>query len=107
MSLSFDFTMSIAPDGKVTMPFALANFGVPPGVSLAAGWGVAADFPPMAPGPAGSPMCPAISYPKPAQPAPPGGIGVFFSVDLLQAPFIPLKYCILFGAVPEPKEAGK
>jgi hypothetical protein len=107
MSLSFDFAMSIAPDGKVTMPFALANFGVLPGVGLAAGWGVSTDFPPIAPGPAGAPMGPTVSYPKPAQPAPPGGVAVFFSVDLLKAPFIPLKYRILFGAAPEPKEAGK
>ena len=48
LTLSFDFTMTISPDGKVAMPFALANFGVLPGVSVAGGFGVTSDFPPLA-----------------------------------------------------------
>jgi hypothetical protein len=89
LTLSFDFTMTIGPDGKVAMPFALANFGVLPGVSVAGGIGVTSDFPPLAAPRSGEPLAPYKSFPQPAQPAPPAGGAVFVTVDLLKAPILP------------------
>ena len=64
LTLSFDFTMTVAPDGKVAMPFALANFGVLPGVSLAGGFGVAADLPTLASPRPGEPRVPTKPSPS-------------------------------------------
>ena len=89
LTLSFDFTMTIGPDGKVAMPFALASFGVLPGVSVAGGIGVTSDFPPLAAPRSGEPLAPYKSFPQPAQPAPPAGGAVFVTVDLLKAPILP------------------
>lgn len=89
LTLSFDFTMTIGPDGKVAMPFALANFGVLPGVSVAGGVGVTYDLPTLVSPRPGEPLAPYKSFPQPAQPAPAAGGAVFVTVDLLKAPILP------------------
>jgi hypothetical protein len=98
LTLSFDFTMTVAPDGKVAMPFALANFGVLPGVSIAGGFGVASDFPTLASPRPGEPPVPYKSFPQPAQPAPPAGVAAFVTVDLLKAPILPRAVRKVLGA---------
>jgi len=77
MSLSFEMTMNVSPSGHVSLPFMLANFGVVPGVNLAAGWGIATDFKTLTPAGPGGPLAPTVSYPTLATPAPPGGAAVF------------------------------
>ena len=89
LTLSFDMTLSVSPDGKVTTPFAMAKFGVLPGVTVAAGFGVATDLPKLDSAGAGQPLAPVVEFPQPAQPAPAAGSAVFVSVDLLKAPFLP------------------
>jgi hypothetical protein len=89
LTLSFDMTLSVAPDGKVTTPFAMAKFGVLPGVTVAAGFGVASDLPKLESGGPDKPLAPLAQFPQPAQPAPPAGSAVFVSVDLLKAPILP------------------
>ena len=108
MTLSFDFTLSVAPDGSVTMPFALANLGVLPGVNLSGGWGLTADWKTMTQAQPGAPLTPYDSYPKPAQPAPPGGAGVFVTIDLLKAPILPESVkSVLGGGTPPPQGAPR
>ena len=108
MTLSFDFTLTVAPDGSVAMPYALANFGLLPGVNVAGGWGLTTDWRTMVQPQAGAPLAPYEAFPKAAQPAPPTGAGVYFSIDLLKAPFIPAKYRALFGGAPaDMKDTGK
>jgi hypothetical protein len=69
--------MTLAPDGKVAMPSALANIGVLPGVGIAGEYGLATDLPQMTQGRQGEPLAPYKSFPQPAQPAPRGGVAVF------------------------------
>lgn len=104
MSLSFDLTMDVSPSGHVSMPFMLANFGVMPGVNLAAGWGVATDFKTLTPAGAGGPLAPVVDYPTPATPAPPAGVAVFLSIDLLKTTALPLPLRLALGGVPDPKD---
>ena len=80
MTLSFDMTLSVAPGGRVTMPFGLAKFSPLPGVSLAGGYGVASDLPTLVSPPAGGPLAPYKAFPTPALAAPPAGAAVFVSV---------------------------
>jgi hypothetical protein len=89
LTLSFDFTMTVAPDGKVAMPFALANFGVLPGVSVAGGYGVTSDLPTLASPRPGEPLAPYKTFPQPAQPAPQPGVAAFVTVDLTKVPILP------------------
>ena len=89
LTLSFDFTMTVAPDGKVAMPSALANMGVLPGVGIAGGYGLATDLPQLTQARQGEPLAPYKSFPQPAKPAPPGGVAVFATIDLLKAPILP------------------
>jgi hypothetical protein len=107
MSLSFDLTMNVSPTGHVSLPFMLANFGVAPGLNLAAGWGVATDFATLTPGPQGGPPAPTVSYPRPETPAPPGGAAVFVSVDLLKTTLLPLPIRLVLGAAPNSKDKAK
>lgn len=97
MTLGLNFTLSVAPNGSVTMPFAMANFGITPGISIAGGYGLATDLPRME-GPAGGPMAPYATFPQPAQPAPFGGAGFFISVDLLKLSFLPDVIALALGA---------
>jgi hypothetical protein len=89
LTLSFDFTMTVAPDGKVAVPSALANVGVLPGVGIAGGYGLATDLPQLTQARQGEPLVPYKSFPQPAQPAPRGGVAVFATIDLLRAPILP------------------
>jgi len=89
LTLSFDFTMTVAPDGKVAVPSALANVGVLPGVGVAGGYGLATDLPQLTQARQGDPLVPYKSFPQPAQPAPRGGVAVFATIDLLKAPILP------------------
>jgi hypothetical protein len=105
VTASFDITLGVGPDGKVTTPSALAKFGVLPGVTVAGGYGVTADLPPLVSGGGGQPLAPNISYPQPAQPAPPGGLGVFVAVDLLKAPILPKAVRAALGGDPGDKKS--
>jgi hypothetical protein len=89
MTLSFDFTLTVAPDGKVAMPYALATFGVLPGLTVAGGWGLTTDWKPLIQPRPGSPLVPDVTFPQPAQPAPRGGAGVFVTIDLLKLVKLP------------------
>src|SRR5262245_12419598 len=97
LTLSFDFTMTVAPDGKVAMPFALANLGVLPGVGIAGGYGLATDLPQLTQARQGEPLVPYKSFPQPAQPAPGGGVAVFATIDLLEAPILPKSVKAVLG----------
>jgi hypothetical protein len=103
MTLGLNLTFSVSPDGKVTMPYAFANFSPVPGLSLSGGYGVATDFPKLE-GPAGGPLAPYKTFPQPAQPAPLGGPAFFVSVDLLKAPFVPKSVRVMLGAEPEERK---
>lgn len=92
MSLSLDFGWSIAPDGSgsVSLSSAKASWGVMPGVKLQVGSGVGLDWKPTVTGPDGQHATVMKSLPAPAgADAQPGGVGVFITVDLLKAPFVP------------------
>jgi hypothetical protein len=89
VTASFDITMAVGPDGKVTTPSALAKFAPVPGLTIAAGYGVATDFAKPIPDASGGVALNPKSAPTAAQPAPPAGAAVFVSVDLTQAPFVP------------------
>lgn len=90
MNLSLDFGWSIAPDGSVSLSSAKASWGVMPGVKLQVGSGVGLDWKPTVTGPEGQQATVMKSLPAPAGAgATPGGTGVFITVDLLKAPFVP------------------
>jgi hypothetical protein len=89
ITASFDITLSVGPDGKVTTPSALAKFGVVPGVTIAGGYGLATDLPKLVSSPGADPLLSSKSLPQAATPAPPGGAVIYVGVDLLQAPFVP------------------
>ncbi|PVM88433.1 hypothetical protein DDF62_14655 [Caulobacter radicis] len=99
MTLGLNFTLSVSPDGQVSMPFAMANFGIAPGISIAGGYGLTTDMPRLE-GPAGGPMAPYAAFPQPAQPAPLGGAGFFVTVDLLKLSFLPEAIGLALGAPP-------
>jgi len=103
LSLSFDMTLSVAPDGKVTTPFAMAKFGVLPGVNITGGFGVTSDLPTLSAPASGGPLAPTKEFPQPATPAPRGGEAVFVSVDLLQAHILPKAVRAALGAEPDKK----
>ncbi len=84
-SLSVDFTVSVAPDGKVTTPFVLAKIGVAKGLTLAGGYGVATDLPTLVSPGDGAPLAPYKAFPQPDKGAPPAGVAGFVSLDLAQA----------------------
>ena len=84
MTLSFDMTLSVAPGGRVAMPFGLAKFSPLPGVTLAGGYGVASDLPSLVSPTAGGPLAPYKALPTPALPAPPAGPAAFIAVDFTQ-----------------------
>lgn len=100
MSLALNMTFSVLPGGQVTMPYAFANFSPVPGVSLSGGYGVTPDLPKLE-GAAGGALAPYKSFPQPALAAPPGGAAVFFAVDLVKAPILPLWVRIALGAEQE------
>lgn len=90
MNLSLDFGWSITPDGSVSLSSAKASWGVMPGVKLQLGSGVGLDWKPTVSGPEGQHATVMKSLPAPAGAgAQPGGVGVFITVDLLKAPFVP------------------
>ena len=90
MNLSLDFGWSITPDGGVSLSSAKASWGVMPGVKLQVGSGVGLDWKPTVTGPDGQHATVMKSLPAPAGAgAQPGGVGVFITVDLLKAPFVP------------------
>ena len=90
MNLSLDFGWSITPDGSVSLSSAKASWGVMPGVKLQLGSGVGLDWKPTVSGPEGQQAAVMKSLPAPAGAgAQPGGVGVFITVDLLKAPFVP------------------
>jgi hypothetical protein len=101
MTLSYEFTMSISPDRKFSMPFGLVRFSPTPGLGFAGGYGVASDQPTLTSPGDGAPLAPYKSYPSPATAAPPAGWGVGFVADFTK--FGPLKTQIsrLLGDVPD------
>lgn len=107
MSLSFDLSWRVDPAGAASLTSAKANWGVLPGVSLQAGSGVGLDWKPTVTGADGQvstimKSLPAQPGPGPGSPAPPG-VGVFLSVDLLKAPFVPTPIRAALGAEPAAK----
>ncbi|MBL8453310.1 MAG: DUF4157 domain-containing protein [Zoogloea sp.] len=90
MSLSLDFGWSVDPAGGVSLSSAKASWGVMPGVNLQIGSGVGPDWKPTLIGPDGQTTTVMKSLPAPAgATATPGGTGMFVTVDLLKAPFVP------------------
>jgi hypothetical protein len=96
--------MTVAPNGRATMPYALANFGVPPWVNVFGGWGLAADWKPTIQAHPGAPLVPDVSFPQPAQPVPPHGVGVLVSIDLPKAPTLPAPLRAALGGETEEKK---
>jgi len=95
MTLSFDMTLSVAPDYKVAMPFGLVKFSPLPGVTLGGGYGVTSDLPTMITPPGGGAMAPYKAFPTPATSAPQAGAAGFIAVDFaridaLRSIFAPL-----------------
>jgi hypothetical protein len=84
MGLSFDMTLSVSSDQKVTMPFGLVKFSPLSGVTLGAGYGVATDFPTMIRPPAGGPLAPYQYLPTAETAAPRAGGAAFITVDFAQ-----------------------
>jgi hypothetical protein len=105
MALSFDFTWSVDPAGGASLTSARAAWGVLPGVSVQACSGVGLDWKPTVTGTEGQlstimkslPVAPGMGS------AGPQGVGVFVTVDLLQAPFVPAPVRAARGAAPENK----
>ena len=90
MSLSLDFGWSIAPDGSASLSSAKASWGVMPGIKLQVGSGVGLGGKPTVTGPDGQSATVMKSLPAPTGAgAQPGGTGVFITIDLLKAPFVP------------------
>ena len=90
MTLSLDLGWSVDPSGAVSLSTASAVWGVMPGVSLKLGSGAAPEWKPLVSGPDGQTATVMKSVPAPAgSAATPAGTGVFVTVDLLKAPFIP------------------
>lgn len=104
MTLSLDLGWSLSPGGAVSLSTAKATWGVMPGVSLQAGSGVGLDWKPTVTGPDGQTSTIMKSVPAPAgSGSPPGGVGVFVSVDLLKAPFVPAPIRAALGGTPDRK----
>lgn len=90
MSLSLDLGWSVDAAGGVNLSTATATWGVMPGVSLKLGSGVGADWKPTVSGPDGQTATVMKSIPAaPGAGTSPAGSGVFVTVDLLKAPFVP------------------
>lgn len=89
MTASFDMTVNVGADSKVTTPSALVKLGLYPGVTLSGGYGLATDMPKTVSGGPGQPAAPYAAYPQPDQPKPAAGAAVFLSVDLLKAITLP------------------
>lgn len=90
MTLSLDLGWSLDPSGGVSLSSAKATWGVMPGVSLQAGSGVGLDWKPTVTGLDGQTSTVMKSLPAPAGAgATPAGVGVFVTIDLLKAPFVP------------------
>lgn len=81
MTLSFDMTLSVSPDSKVTMPFGLVKFSPLPGVTLGGGYGVATDLPNLMGPSSGGALAPYKALPTPAMPAPAAGAAGFIAID--------------------------
>lgn len=105
MTLSLDFGWSVAPSGGVSLTTAKASWGVVPGINLQIGSGVGLDWKPTVDGPDGQRATTMKSIPTPAGASTsPGGTGVFVSVDLLKAPFVPAPIRAALGGDPKGKE---
>lgn len=74
-----------------------------PGVTVQVGSGVGLDWKPQVTGSDGQVSTIMQSVPAPAASAGPGGMGVFVTVDLLKAPFVPAPVRAALGASPEKK----
>ena len=102
MTLSLDLGWQIDPAGGVSLSTAKATWGVMPGVSLQAGSGVGLDWKPTVTGPDGQTATVMKSLPAPAGAgATPAGVGVFVTVDLLKAPFVPAPIRAALGGQPD------
>jgi hypothetical protein len=97
LSASFDFTLNVGPDGKVTTPSALAKLVLAPGITLAGGYGVSSDLPQLVSPGAGQPLAPYKAFPQPDQAAPRGGVGGFLMLDLTKAPLLPKSWRSAIG----------
>jgi hypothetical protein len=102
MTFSYELTLAVSPDHKISLPYGLAKFSPTPGVTLAGGYGVTPDLPTLA-GQPGGPVAPYKALPTPATPAPPAGVGAFVAVDLTKIG--PLKSILapVVGDVPDKK----
>lgn len=104
LSLSLDLGWSVAPGGGVSLSSAKANLGIMSGLNLQVGSGVGLDWKPTVTGPDGQSATVMKSYPAaPSGPALPGGTGVFITLDLLKAEFIPAPLRYILGAPPAKK----
>lgn len=103
MTLGLDLGWSVDASGNAGLTSAKATWGVMPGVKLQAGSGVGLDWKPVVAGPGGESVTVMKSLPAPGTRAmPPAGAGVFVTVDLLKAPFVPAAVrAALGGAAPE------
>lgn len=102
MTLSLDLGWSLSPSGGVSLSSAKATWGVMPGLSIQAGSGVGLDWKPTVTGPDGQTSTIMKSVPAPAgSGSPPGGVGVFVSVDLLKTPFVPAPIRAALGGTPD------
>jgi hypothetical protein len=81
MTLSFDMTLSVSPDYKVTMPFGLIKLSPLQGVTLAGGYGVTSDLPNLISPPGGGPLTPYKSFPTLDTSAPRAGAAGFIAID--------------------------
>jgi hypothetical protein len=104
MTLTLDFAWSADQSGGVNLSAAKAVWGVMPGVTVQAGSGVGLDWKQQVPGPDGQVSTIMQSVPAlPGASAGPAGTGVFVTVDLLKAPFVPAPVRAALGASPEKK----
>ena len=81
MTLSFDMTLSVNPDGKVTMPFGFVKFSPLPGVTLGGGYGVVTDLPDLIAPPGRGSLTPYKALPTPPLAAPRAGAAGFIMLD--------------------------
>lgn len=103
MTLTLDFAWSADQSGGVNLSAAKAVWGIMPGVTVQVGSGVGLDWKPQVTGSDGQVSTIMQSVPAPAASAGPGGMGVFVTVDLLKAPFVPAPVRAALGASPEKK----
>ncbi len=100
MSLNLDVTWSRSLGGETRLSSITAIWGVIPGLSLKVGSGVGLDWQTTVAGADGQNVTVMKSLPAPTTQAKTGplGVGLFLTVDLLKAPFVPILVRAELGA---------